>query len=152
MVCFSKIISKVMVSFACVIILIHAVVPHHHHDFDNSVCFVFQSKHHADMGECCHAECSGESECCNGNGEEKPLGLCKLQQLLSQLVLSNREDDDDLVVPYYANIDQIVPALLILVDPHAFEEEGRCGLNDSGWPLYCADFPNASALRAPPAC
>jgi hypothetical protein len=71
---------------ANIIILVHAVVPHHHH-FGNEV-FSHSS------ADCCHHEFSllslgCENDDCSTNDSEN--NTCRLQDLLSKLVLNTKE-------------------------------------------------------------
>lgn len=47
-----KIIAIIMMSFASLVLLAHAVVPHHHHD--NVACFVLPSEGNHDHDACSH--------------------------------------------------------------------------------------------------
>lgn len=71
---------------ACAIILLHTFVPHHHHDTGMAEGFVFESE------LTCHDE-HHDCHCC-GDKEHShhPFDICKLQDLLSQLTLSGKED------------------------------------------------------------
>lgn len=138
-----------MISLACVIILIHAVVPHHHHDFDNSVCFVLHSVHHHDSHVGGSDSCDLNDGCCDD--EKSPFELCKLQELLSCLVLSNREDDD-FSLDHFSDFNLIVLCSLFNLDAPLVSGIFDSGLGHEQWFVYCEDFPNSSALRAPPVC
>lgn len=137
-----------MISLACFIIWIHAVVPHHHHNLDNSVCFVFNSEL-LEESHACESSSDFADGCCDE--EKSPFELCKLQELLSGLVLSNREDDS---LSWIHLSDVVVVVLYYLCDLDA--PLGLClfldGFINDGWPDFCEGFPNASALRAPPVC
>ena len=67
-----------MMAMACFIIVLHSVVPHHHHDccdgglvFENELRCTHDHHNH----DCDHHD-----------------GCCKLQDLLSQLVISTKDD------------------------------------------------------------
>lgn len=138
-----------MVSLACFIILVHAFVPHHHHDFDNSVCFVFHAIHHEDSHVDGSDVCDFEEGCCNE--EKAPFELCKLQELLSCLILSNREEDDQSFAQL-SIVDVIVSYALCDLDTSVAFEISLFGPDLYGQIVFSEDFPNASALRAPPLC
>jgi len=76
-----------MIAAAVAIILLHTVVPHHHHDChaDGMVLeseILCQESH----SDCCHHEHEG------GRESHHPFDQCKLQQILAQLTLSDRDD------------------------------------------------------------
>ena len=54
-----KKISKISLSLACMIILLHAIIPHHHHP-DKPICF-HQLNHH---------DCDNYENCCDFSDEE----------------------------------------------------------------------------------
>lgn len=67
-----------MIMAACFIIVLHSVVPHHHHDcWDGGLVFENELECHCDHHDhdCDHHD-----------------GCCKLQDLLSQLVISTKDD------------------------------------------------------------
>ena len=138
-----------MISLACFIILVHAFVPHHHHDFDNSVCFVFHSSHHDDSHTCGSDACDFSDGC--RHEDKSPFELCKLQELLSCLVLSNREDDDFLCVQM-SDVDWILLHSFGDLNAPVASEILPTGFDQNGWTVFCEDYPNASAFRAPPVC
>lgn len=73
-------IAKGMIATAVAIILLHTLVPHHHHELD-------------DVRACCgyhHATCMERHH--HGSTNPHPYHACKLQQVLSQLALSDQED------------------------------------------------------------
>ena len=69
------------------IILAHAVVPHHHHYHDD----IYYIHNHAD--DCCNSSIffslTHDSDDCSHDDSEKD--FCKLQDLLSKLVLNTKE-------------------------------------------------------------
>lgn len=68
--------SKIMMAVACFIIALHSVVPHHDHD-DARDGIVFENE----LGcQCDHHE------------HERHDGCCRLQDLLSQLVISSKDE------------------------------------------------------------
>lgn len=70
-----------MMVLACAIIMLHAIVPHHHDDCCAAPeCFFFSEHHHH------HAEHGDEH---HGHA---PFDMCQLQNLLSHLVLSTRQE------------------------------------------------------------
>lgn len=82
-----QITAKIMMIAAMAIILLHTVVPHHHHDC-HAEGMVLESELLCQESHdgCCHHKHDGEGE------SHHPFDQCKLQQLLAQLTLSDRED------------------------------------------------------------
>lgn len=83
-----------MMCLACAIILLHAVVPHYHHDDCGAVGLVFENEmtcqcenedspyaEQHSLGNCCHHE----------HHSHHPFDNCKLQELLSSLVLNTKD-------------------------------------------------------------
>lgn len=85
-----------MLFLAYSIILLHAVVPHHHHDCGGGEGFVFEDEISCTCdnqvnGDCCHHH-DADGCCPYGGHSHHPFDTCKLQDLLSQLVISTRDD------------------------------------------------------------
>lgn len=101
---FKRVTSIMMVALSCLIILVHAIVPHHHHDVRGLEGFVFEDE----VGCCC------DSECHHHDGDSHhPFDICKLQELLSHLVLSNKREEIQIVVaitsfpiPYFEGVEE----------------------------------------------
>lgn len=87
--CMFKWFAKILSSLAVSIILMHAMVPHHHHDCCGGRGFVFENE------VACH--CNGDymcgNDCCDHEGSNHPLNRCRLQDLLSKLVISQKSDE-----------------------------------------------------------
>lgn len=75
-----EISAKWMVATAVAIILLHTFVPHHHHDIEEEMACC--GHHHATCLEHHHDQGS----------DHHPYHTCKLQQILAQLALSDRDD------------------------------------------------------------
>lgn len=146
-----RVISIVMIALANIIILVHAVVPHHHHDCRGIEGLVFENELtcSCNEGECreCHT-----SDCHrHRHRSQHPFGNCKLQDLLSKLVLNSRDEKllvFSLQAPvfdfYNVDFQQInitVPEMELLVSGDVSRGE-EIPLNESR---------NSNALRAPPA-
>lgn len=80
-----------MFSLACAIIMLHAFVPHHHDDCCGQPECFFCSEHHHNH-EAHHHDHESNSD------------PCKLQDMLSHLVLSSRHDEVLLPSPVMANL------------------------------------------------
>lgn len=84
-----------MLLLAYGIILMHAVVPHHHHDCCGERGIVFEDELTCTCDEHAH------EGCCHHDAEEShhPFDMCRLQDLLSHLVISTRDDKMLMVAP-----------------------------------------------------
>lgn len=90
-----QLLGKIMMFLACAIILVHASIPHHHHDTYCTSGFVFENELTCQScgNELCNCINDGEL-CCHEHNDQShhPFNRCKLQDLLSQLVLNNDEE------------------------------------------------------------
>ena len=77
--------AKIMVFVACAIIMLHAVVPHHHHDCCEAKGFTFETE----LACHCHCDCDHHD---NDHHSHHPFNICLLQEMLSQLVISTSDD------------------------------------------------------------
>lgn len=129
-----------MMVLAGAIILMHAMVPHHHHDCDCDFGLVFENEVacHCDeemalmpLAENCETDNDG---CCHHDEHSHhPLDFCLLQDLLSHLVLSNKDDETYLAL---SNIHEhnifyaIIPTTSIELE--CFEETLQNNYGDEG--------------------
>ena len=141
-------VAIVMVSLACAVIMLHAVVPHHHHDCCGTVGLVFEDE------ACCHCDEACHDRACehhHGQHSHHPFDNCLLQEMLSQLTLSNTDK-------YYfaALIKAEAQGFLLLFLP---AEQSGAPLPALGlpfrWPAVAAPaiavpYIGAISLRAPP--
>lgn len=81
--------AKIWITVACSIILLHAFVPHHHHDCRDEAGFVFENELNCHCGGCEDERTAPEAR----EHHHHPFNTCKLQDLLSQLVLNTKEDE-----------------------------------------------------------
>ena len=130
-----------MVSLACAIILLHAVVPHHHaDDCLGGECFFCTEHHH---GHCHHHHSDGDGH--------SPLDCCKLQEMLSHLVLSTKDDE-----LFFADLIQaesngyLLLALPAAVLPPQPITIATFGLPFRATPLAASPLVGGEGLRAPP--
>lgn len=77
----NKLLSKILITCACSIILMHAVVPHHHHECCGETDLFFTCQHHHSHDE--------DHDC-----GSLPFDVCKLQEMLAHLIISNNDDED----------------------------------------------------------
>ena len=136
-----------MIMMACVIIMLHAVVPHHHHDCHEARGLTFETE----------LTCHCDSDCDHHDGNHHshhPFCSCLLQEMLSNLVISTSDDE-------------LLSAALIKADSTHFIVLAIPGLQPEGlmqvsatrlvwWPsgstpLAAAPLLGANGLRAPPA-
>lgn len=131
-----------MVSLACAIILMHAVVPHHHDDCCGEVECFFCSEHHHD--HCCHHD--GDSH--------HPFDICKIQEMLSHLVLTTRDDEAQLaemiVAEAHCFLELALPGSPDCM-PAVFLPIEQIRRLDQPAPIHLAPAEGAMTLRAPPA-
>ena len=78
-----------MIALATIIIMVHAVVPHHHHDCCEVAGFVFETElmcccNENECPKCSTADCHEHH-----HHSQHPFDNCKLQDLLSKLVLNS---------------------------------------------------------------
>jgi len=78
--------AKISILIACAIIMLHAVVPHHHHDCEEGAGLVFETE------LCCHCDSDCSHHDCDHRHSHHPFDICLLQELLSHLVFSTSDD------------------------------------------------------------
>lgn len=132
------------IMFANFIILAHAVVPHHHHHED-----IYS---HHDTG-CCNSSIlfsltHDDDDCSHDDSERE---TCKLQDLLSKLVLNTKERES-FVAAVESDFQDYYIANLLLPDIDVVQE-----VSHTGYRQYNEHVPENHAvtcplLRAPPCC
>lgn len=135
-----RILSITMISLSCLIILVHAFVPHHHHDSDGELGIVFEDE------VACHCDASCDLHHDHDGASHHPFDICKLQELLSHLVLTTKEDESTWVVA--ADIE--LPMLLNIEVPVI--DLGPTQTQTTQTELPPNPLLSFSALRAPPMC
>lgn len=136
-----------MVMVACAIIMLHAVMPHHHHDCDDAMGITFETE------LACHCDCDHNHHDCDHHSHH-PFNICLLQEMLSHLVISTSDDE-------------LLSSALIKAESNSFIVLAIPGLQSEGlmpmlptrlvwWPsgttpLFAAPTSGAVGLRAPPA-
>lgn len=148
-----QLFAKLTISLACLIIFIHAVVPHHHHDEDVEG-FVFETEllcqcENEDL-PCVEHHCHHHDGDCEEQGSRHPFDICKLQDLLSHLVLSSERKH--LLIPTNP------PAQIIFI-PHSLEIENLGLAEEEAFypPIREFSIPRLFEgrllkFRAPPSC
>ena len=134
-----KLLAKIFITLACVIIMLHAVVPHHHHDGCGEVeCFFCEHHHHGHDDD---------------HGHGGLFDLCKLQDMLSHLVLTTKDDETYFAALVKAEAHELfvlaMPAqLFVMTAPE------RAAIIPWGLPFTAAipsaPVSGATSLRAPP--
>ena len=134
-----------MTVLACAIILLHAVVPHHHHDCANEVGFVFETE----LNCHCHHDHEGDN-----NQSSHPFDNCKLADMLSHLVLSTKEDENAISIIKAESASFLLVALAVTHSLNHQESSCIQLLNTTEAPCGLPDDTHGSghALRAPPIC
>ncbi len=145
-----KITAISLILLANCIILVHAVVPHHHHDCCPSIGLVYETEascHCCDVSNLC--DC-GASTPHTHNSKHSTDG-CKLQDLLSQLVLNTKERELFVQALDTSFQDFYIADLLVYTLPQP--EEGVFVYHKpfviSSPTVFLIDN---SGLRAPPYC
>ncbi|MBQ5975416.1 MAG: hypothetical protein IJL48_06895 [Bacteroidales bacterium] len=129
---------------ACAIILLHAMVPHHHHDCEGMAGLVFETE------MACHCDCDHHD--CDHHHSHHPFNTCGLQDMLSHLVIAPY-DETSLVAYIQAEVHDCfvmaVPPVLIDL-PGLDYATGSVLWHHGAVPLVGAPVLGANALRAPP--
>lgn len=139
--------AKIMISLACAIILLHAVVPHHHHDCAGEEGLVFETE------LACHCDCDHDHDHDGCGHSHHPFDTCKLAEMLSHLVLSTKDDEaawascvkadvHDLFGPMVVTLSAPLPAVWMTGDSPQPAVAGTC--------LPQAPCTGAWSLRGPP--
>ena len=147
-----KFVSKLMVALSCCIIMMHAVVPHHHHDSCGEGGFVFENE--------VACECADEVPACehhhchhHHDGSRHPLNHCKLQDLLSHLVIGHKLDETYLALKTVSVLD--LYGLCGITDVFCFSVyDFGCELIPSApdVSLHSQEVQRCIGSRAPPVC
>jgi len=141
--------AKILITLACSVIMLHAFVPHHHHDFEAGGGLVFETE----LG--CHCDCDcHHHDCDHHHHSHHPFDICLLQEMLSHLVLSTNDDQYSLSELIAAEAHNF----LLLDLPDVQIESAELFLTDHPFwwppkevPLSAAPQLGATSLRAPPA-
>lgn len=159
----SKLIAKIMVFLACSVVILHAMVPHHHMSCGIEGSYI--AAPHTHYGMCDSDDDCFELKCMAGVDSDKehrvlhhqhetgeyPISHCKLQDLLTKSLLNHNEYDIytaiicDAVLDLF--FDELSQEILVALLPMATCE----------WGEYVAILPTQGVLsdaplRAPPIC
>lgn len=129
--------AKVMMAAAWCIIMLHSVVPHHHHDCCDGG-LVFENE--------LDCQCDHHNHDCDHHD-----GNCKLQDLLSQLVISTKEDKWLVVCSQWYAISGMWADILEETVVPELPLVGNFGSQISDF-NSSAGYAAAAALRGPPVC
>lgn len=134
-----------MVSVACAIIMLHAVVPHHHHDCCDAKGLTFETE------LACHCDCDHHD---GDRHSHHPFNICLLQEMLSHLVISTSDDHLTTAALIKAESNQFI--VLALFIPQLEQWAPFLPVRPVWWPtgstpLVSAPAEDANGLRAPPA-
>ena len=92
---------------ACAIILLHAFVPHHHHDCKGEAGLVFETE----VACHCHHDGCPEGDCGHSH---HPFDMCKLAEMLSHLVISTKDDEATFAVMVKADVHELFGMAAVL--------------------------------------
>ena len=145
--------AKIIITLACSIILVHAIVPHHHHDCAEGTGFVFETEinchcsHHHHSHDC--------SQGCDRHHSDHPFDICRLADMLSHLVLNTKEDENLMAQVVKAEVHDLLLAVPPTTGAATTATEG--GLTtptspDKPWVLPLPPLAGGHSLRAPPLC
>ncbi len=145
--------AKIMITLACTIILVHAIVPHHHHDCADVRGFVFETEIN------CHCSHQHHSHDCNNNcndhHSDHPFDICRLADMLSHLVLNTKEDDNLIAwvvkVEVHNLLSAVMPTMGIPIST-AESELSTLSSPDEPWSLTLPPLTGGHSLRGPPMC
>ena len=141
--------AKITISLACAIILLHAIVPHHHHDCADEVGFIFETEIN------CHCNHHHHTHDCDDHHSDHPFDICRLADMLSHLVLNTKNDEQLMALLLKAEAHSIIQAILPLSDAITLSAEGvniTPPRTDVPWALPSETLADGHSLRAPPLC
>ena len=145
--------AKIMITLACTIILVHAIVPHHHHDCADERGFVFETEIN------CHCSHQHHSHDCNNNcndhHSDHPFDICRLADMLSHLVLNTKEDDNLIAWVVKVEVHNLLSAVMpTMGSPISTAESELSSLSspDDPWSLPLPPLTGGHSLRGPPMC
>ena len=158
-----QLFAKIMLIIACNVLMLHAMVPHHH--MGCGVDGGFMSMAHAHYGMCksdkdcikvnCFAEFDVRGILINyhsgEDSDETPSTQCKIQKLLAQSLINSTEQDIYTAIVCDAVLDLLYgdtgQELLVAFIPIA-----TCDWADYIENLPTQGIPSDAPLRAPPIC
>ena len=145
--------AKVTITLACAIILLHAIVPNHHHDCAVVVGFVFETEIICHCSHQHHSHDCGHD--CSEHHSDHPFDICHRADMLSHLVLNTKEDDNLLAFVVKAEVHNLLLAVLPTIDAAIIASESELSsfdITDKPWSLPLPPLTGGNSLRAPPLC
>ena len=145
--------AKIMITLACAIILVHAIVPHHHHDCAEERGFVFETEINCHCSHQHHPhDCNNN---CNDHHSDHPFDICRLADMLSHLVLNTKEDDNLIAWVVKVEVHNLLSAVMpTMGTPISTAESELSTLSspDAPWSLPLPPLTGGHSLRGPPMC
>lgn len=145
--------AKIMITLACAIIMLHAIVPHHHHDCAEEVGLVFETELNC---HCSHQhQTHGCTNDCDDHHSDHPFDFCRLADMLSHLVLNTKADEHMMAQAVKAEAHDLMPdiivpsGILLLTTDNGYHVYTG---NNVPWTLPLPPFAGGLSLRAPPMC
>jgi hypothetical protein len=142
-------IAKIAISLACAIILLHAIVPHHHHDCANERGLIFETEIN------CHCSHQHHTHDCDEHHSDHPFDICRLADMLSHLVLNTKEDEHLMAQVVKAEVHDLMTAFLPSRNAIIAATGCHCLMPaqpDVPWTLPSTSLAGCHSLRAPPLC
>ena len=139
-------VAKIMIMVACAIIMLHAVVPHHHHDCHDVKGLTFETE------VACHCDLDHNHHNCEHHSHH-PFNICLLQEMLSHLVISTSDDEFFSAALIKAESNFFILLAIPGIQPLQLTPlfPTRLVWWPSGTtPLFSAPASGAHGLRAPP--
>lgn len=141
--------AKIAITVACAIILLHAIVPHHHHDCADEVGFVFETEIN------CHCSHQHHTHDCDEHHSDHPFDICRLADMLSHLVLNTKEDEHLMATVVKAEVHDLMQAFLPtqgIAIQAVSNGADILAYSDVPWVLPLPPLSGGNPLRAPPQC
>ena len=145
--------AKIAILLASAIILLHAMVPHHHHDCADEAGIVFETELNCHCSHQHHShDCNHD---CDDHHSDHPFDICRLADMLSHLVLNTKEDDNLLSMVVKAEVHNLFMAVLPSMGKAIQATESELFIlayPDKPWSLPLPPLAGGHSLRAPPMC
>ena len=145
--------AKITITLACAIILLHAVVPHHHHDCADEVGLIFETEINCHCSHHQHThDCDND---CHNHHSDHPFDMCRLADMLSHLVLSSKEDESLMAQAIKAEVHDLLLSIMPATETALLiTDNDRCHSVGAGvpWAIPLPPLVGGHSLRAPPMC
>lgn len=146
---FRSLSAAVMMCLAVAVILLHAFVPHHHHDCGCDLGLVYETE------VACHCDdVCGDDHDCHEHHSHHPFDFCKLQDLLSHLVLSNKSEETYLALNQMAEVDLFIDLNIAALLQTDLLQSSGVSAHFVRYSQFLPHTPHLDhrPLRAPPVC